>query len=1025
MTRPWEDLDSLHYRRLTPRAIDVPYKSVESALDGERAASPLFVSLNGVWDFSYIEYPNEPPEGYPRSQPERWSGIPVPGNWQMHGFGNPQYTNVKFPIPYDPPFVPDNGAIGLYRRSFTVPDEWSGQRVILRFDGVDSYFEAYVNGKMAGFSKGAHMPAEFDISEYLIPGANALHMLVRQWSDATYLEDQDKWRLSGVFRDVSLLCLPSACIWDMRCDAALDVDYKTGLLDAHAIVLQGIGVQARLRLELYDGGSVVWKNEAEVMPSAGSETDYRFPMKLPAARPWTAETPNLYSLAASLWVDGRCVQAQAARVGFRVIEIKDQRLLINGAPVKLKGVNRHDFHMTLGSVTPLDAMREDVFQMKRHNINTVRTSHYPNDPRFLDMCDEYGLYVVDEADLECHGVVFNGGYNIIAEDPKWETQFVDRAVRMVKRDRSHASIIFWSLGNEAGYGRNHAAMGAAIRAIDKSRPIHYERDEKAETADIYSTMYPNLAMFNEAGQSDNPKPYFMCEYAHAMGQGPGNLKDYWDAIWKYPRLIGGCVWEWADHGIQRVNGEGQKYWAYGGDYGEYPHDGNFCVDALTYPDRKPHTGLLEYKKVIEPAHTEFERGTDGELYAVITNRLAFTDLNAFDCQWRLRLFDKTLIQGAFGLGSIPPGVTAKLPVREDVTARFGLALELSFTLREDTPWAARGHEVAWAQYVYPESIPAARPDKPAAPISLSEEKHVLVARGSASAAFEAAYARRDGALCALSANGVRLLDSLIRPLIWRAPTDNDVNVRRKWEDAGLDRLQARLVDRRTVTFDGGEVHACSSYILAPAVTRPVASFTIETTLRASGAIDALARFEPVPGGAELPYLPRLGVRMTLPRSLSSVCWYGRGAHESYPDKKESARVGLYRRDVLELTEPYIRPQENGSHEDTRFVALTAPEGWGLVFASGNPFAFTAHPYTVEALTAARHTPDVPDEGLIELAIDASMGPLGSNSCGPEPLEETRLYLREPVELRFSFAPVNLQSERVEMAAERVLAPREK
>ncbi|MDR1569042.1 MAG: DUF4981 domain-containing protein [Oscillospiraceae bacterium] len=1056
-TKPWENLDVLHRGRLDARAIDIPYSTVESALDGERAASDRFASLNGVWDFSYISYPDAPPEDYPLTQPDAWSSVPVPGSWQMHGYGKPQYTNVKYPIPYDPPFVPDHGAVGLYRRVFSLPASWVGQRVILRFDGVDSYFEAYVNGALVGLSKGSHLPAEFDVTERLVAGANTLNLLVRQWSDGTYLEDQDKWRFSGVFRDVSLICLPNPYIWDVRCDVGLDEDNRTGTLDTHVFVSQGIGAESYLRVELFDGAARIWSNDCAVIPSSGSTTEYRFPMLMPEARLWTAETPELYDLVASLWTDGQCEQAQRVRIGFRRVELRygkladvgrsstsfgaaghSSALLVNGAPVKLKGVNRHDFHMTLGSVTPLDAMREDVFQMKRHNINAVRTSHYPNDPRFLDMCDEYGLYVIDETDLECHGVVYVGGYDIIATDPKWEKQFVDRGTRMVARDRNHPSIIFWSLGNESGYGRNHAAMAAAIRKIEPSRPIHYERDELAETADIVSTMYPSVPALIEAGKSDNPKPYFMCEYAHAMGQGPGNLREYWDAIYKYPRLIGGCVWEWADHGILRQSESGQSYWVYGGDFGEFPHDGNFCVDALTYPDRTPHTGLLEYKKVIEPVETAFERGEDELLYAVLTNRLAFTNLNAFDCTWRIKRLNKTIGQGMIELPSVPPGGIAKLLVPETLPPELGLIFELSFTLRDDTPWAPRGHEAAWAQYVYPE--PEYAPEyRDAPPIVVYEEPHVWVACGGA---FDAVFAKRDGSLCAFSANGARLLESAIRPLIWRAPTDNDVNIRKKWEEIGLDRLQARLEEGRAVFADERSVRAISRYVLAPAVTRPVARFSLNLTLSAAGVAEVTARFEPVSGGAELPYLPRLGVRLTLPRALSDVRWFGRGPHESYPDKKQSARFGLYRADAAMLTEPYIRPQENGSHEDTRFVALTAPEGWGLLFAGDAPFAFTAHPYTVETLTMAKHTPDVTDDGIIELTLDARMGPLGSNSCGPEPLEETRLFLNEPqgagrspasfgaagrspalIELRFRFAPIDLQSECLERAAARLLGAR--
>ncbi|MDR0397059.1 MAG: DUF4981 domain-containing protein [Oscillospiraceae bacterium] len=1028
---PWTDLNALHLNRLPPRAIDIPFSSAERARRFERGASDRFLSLNGIWDFAYLESPDEIPPNFPAGEPETWDTLPVPGSWQMHGFGSPQYTNVKFPIPYDPPYVPDDAPVGLYRRAFGVPEEWSGQRLILRFDGVDSFFDVFVNGQPVGYSKGAHYPAEFDIGRYARQGMNILHVLVRQWSDATYLEDQDKWRLNGIFRDVSLLCLPPVHIWDLAADAGLADDMSTGMLYVGVDVLDGFGMipgGVSVIAELYDDPSnpPIWAQEQAVTPGE-PRFAARFSAAVPNARRWTAETPNLYELVVTLSRDGQIMQSQCVRVGFRRIDISNGVLLVNGAPIKIKGVNRHDFNAKLGSVTPLDAMERDIKLMKRHNINAVRTSHYPNDPRFYDLCDSYGLYVIDEADLECHGVVHVGSYDLIATDPAWEQPFADRAERLVGRDRNHACVIFWSLGNESGYGVNHRAMAGVIRAIDQTRPIHYERDEEAETADVYSRMYtsvPDLIAEGEAVHKE--KPFFLCEYAHAMGQGPGNLRDYWDAIYKYPRLAGGCVWEWADHGIETIDEQGRLYYAYGGDFGDFPNDGNFCVDALTYPDRTPHTGLLEYKKVLQPVHTRFETvagplsGSGDVLFVALTNRLAFTDLNELDCVCRLRRFDRTISETKVDLPSAPPGATVSIPMPARPESRLGHYVELSFTQRRDTPWAAAGYEVAWAQYVPDQTAVSnglAGWTPPFAPTDIVGGTRMI------SPLVFAMFGSRDGMLNKLSAYNAPLLDSAFTPLIWRAPTDNDhSNAESAWREFGLDRLVSR-VDSNAVDLDGGVARGRAVYVLAAKYLRPVIRFTLDLKLSSNGEGEVKCLYEPLPLGDEkvLPYLPRLGVRVRLPRGLRNVSWFGRGPHESYPDKKESARLGLYRADVVDLTEPYVRPQENGSHEDTRFAALTSDEGWGMLFAGQPTFAFTAHPYSVETLEECKHTTDIKDEGFIELAIDGKMGPLGSNSCGPEPLEETLLYLREPYSFSFRFAPINLQAESLASAAERLMA----
>ncbi|MDR2504775.1 MAG: DUF4981 domain-containing protein [Oscillospiraceae bacterium] len=1015
----WEDISLQHINKLPPRAVDVPYHDEESALSRERGSSEYFRSLNGVWDFAWMRHAL--PEGFPDEEPSEWSRIPVPSSWQMHGFGTPQYCNVQYPIPYDPPHVPDEGEIGVYRRTILVPAAWdkfSGKRVIIRFDGVDSYLEVYVNKKFVGMSKVSHLPAEFDIAGALADGENEIIAVVRQWSDATYLEDQDKWRLSGIFRDVSLLCLPAQHIWDVRANAGLADDMTTGTLHVSVDARS----EAYLSAKLLYKDAVVWSAD-----SLGKE----FKAEVPNANRWTAETPNLYDLVVTLSdKDGQPVQSQCVRVGFRKVEIRGRELFVNGVSIKIKGVNRHDFNPKLGSVTPYEHMKADVFQMKRHNINTVRTSHYPNDPRFLDLCDEYGLYVIDEADLETHGAAVVGDWHEFSDSPAWEAHYVDRAVRMVKRDINHASVIFWSLGNESGFGRNHRAMAKAIREIDITRPVHYEGDTiykenredcpdsefltKPEIADVFSVMYPPITEVLRQAELAHPKPYFMCEYAHAMGNGPGNLKDYWDLIYKYPRLIGGCVWEWADHGILKKAADGTEYYGYGGDFGEYPHDGCFCVDALTYPDRTPHTGLLEYKKIIEPLQSEITVNGDGLVQAKIINRLAFTDANKFDCVLRVMRDGKTLRQGAKELPSILPGETKTIDIAVVKNLPPETIIELSFLTREDTDWAKRGHEVAWAQYVAPYFWNSSAERRKERAVTEHGESFITLEGET----FAVSINTESGEVSSYEAYGLEVLAEPIAPIMWRAPTDNDVpRAKNAWWLAGLDKLGRRLIESRAEETENG-VKTYSKWSLAAAVRRPVAEFTMETVIDTAGTMNIRAVFTPN-DKVTLPYLPRLGLRFRLPRELSNVSWFGRGPHESYPDKKEGARFGLYSADVTALHEPYIRPQENGSHEDTRYVSLTNDIGIGIAAASAKPFAFTAHDYSVESLAAAEHTCELGGEGFVELIIDGIMGPLGSNSCGPEPTEESRLYLKESFEMNISIAPFNLQAETLPRAAARL------
>ena len=991
-----QNTDCLHEHRLNMRTFSVPYPDSNLAVLKEAALSPYFFSLNGKWGFELFNSSREINSDILSLNPKE--SIQVPGCWQTQGYDNHQYTNIRYPIPYDPPYVPDNNPVGWYRRNFTLPESFKGRNTILRFEGVDSCHYVYVNGIFAGFSKCSHLTSEFDITPYLVDYENKLDVFVFKWSDATYLEDQDKWRMSGIFRDVSLLSFGDKRIENIIATASLLDDMKTGTLNVEAF----INGTDTVDISLYDKyEKLIFSENAKVKDNKAI-----FKTEIGNVLKWTAETPNLYTLI--LEIEG---QAQSIKIGFRRIDIDNGKLLINGVPIKLKGMNRHDTHHTLGAYSPLALMEKDVKLLKRYNMNTVRLSHYPADPKFYELCDEYGLYVIDEADIETHGVEYIDDSHLIARDERFRKQMVDRGNRMVERDRNHPCVIFWSLGNESGFGINHVKMAESIRSIDPTRPLHYEQDRQAEVVDIYSPMYSSVEQIIAEGKKKNPKPFFLCEYIHAMGQGPGNIEDYWQAIYRYDRLIGGCGWEMVDHGLLCHTDDGIPYYAYGGDFGEYPHDGNFCVDAFFSPDRKPHTAMLEYAHVVRPVRAQMADESKGAIR--LHNLYNFTNLNTLTLNWNVEYLGKTYASGSNAL-NVPPNSrrTIKLPLGDYPK---GSMLNLSFSLVNSTPWAKEGYVICRDQLVleqgYDKTENLHEPIKPIIHNNTDRLHNISVG--------EIEYSFSRNGLERISLSGEDIINSLVKINLFRATTDNDkgfVNIAELWERYGLDKLQQRVVsyniseESNTITIES--VHAPKIY---PPIVKSVQEYTILPT----GEIKLKLTFIPLKwnesGISAAPkdlftkmYLPRLGIRFTMPECFDKVMWLGRGPHESYPDKKTSALFGLYEDTVQNLHEEYIYPQENGSHEDTSFVSIKTLSGAGLII-SGDSFSFTAHDYSQEELHSKTHAHELVRDGGTHVYIDGKMGPLGSNSCGPEPLEKDRLYLNKPYTFNFVFKPYNAQN----------------
>lgn len=702
------NLNVLQRNRMNSRAYFINYTNEVDALTFERGRSENFKLLNGMWKFHYCETPQESPGDFFNEDYDidNWDDIRVPENWQAQGYGYPHYTDLIYPFPIDPPNVPSDNPTGCYVKSFLIPDKWLGKDVILRFEGVDSAFHLWVNGQEVGYSQGSRMPSEFDITDFIKSGENRLSVRVYQWCDGSYIEEQDMWWLSGIFRDVSLIAKNPVHIYDYFIKTDLDSDYKDGILSIETTVKNGLNCEVsghKLQYKLFDN-----LGQAVTGPSINDVNinDYDYSIiniEIPIINPdkWTAETPNLYTLLISLFDDEeRLIEVISQRIGFRKVEVKDGNFLVNGVAIMLRGVNRHEAHPDFGRYIPYDHMEKDVVMMKQYNINAVRTAHYPNDPRFYDLCDIYGLYVMDEADLECHGFEIIGEYDKITNDPQWEGAYVERIERMVERDKNHPSIIMWSLGNESSFGCNIKAMAKWAHDRDNTRLVHYEEDRAGEVVDVISSMYSNHAMMEEFGKLENMhKPHIVCEFGHAMGNGPGGLKEYWDIFYKYKRLQGGFIWEWVDHGLRRFTDDGKEFFVYGGYFGDEPNNGNFCCDGLVMPDRRPSPGLIEYKKIIEPIKIHEENMAKGEVR--IENLYDFKSLRGFELHYKVVADNNIYESGNILLPEIKAlesGVIS-LPIDMERIYEVSTDLWLDMEIRtiDDILWSESGHIITFGQ----------------------------------------------------------------------------------------------------------------------------------------------------------------------------------------------------------------------------------------------------------------------------------------------------------------------------------------
>lgn len=970
-----ENPEQLHINTLPDHCYFIPFAKEQNPFS-DREASERFELLNGEWDFTYYESIIDLENDFLSVKPQ--NTIPVPANWQLHGYDAPQYTNVCYPFPFDPPYVPDDIPVGIYTRAYRyTPD---GMRKILVFEGVDSCLYLYVNGAFAGYSQVSHHTSEFDITDFLHEGENTITAAVLKWCDGSYLEDQDKFRLSGIFRDVYMLSRPLHRLEDYRVKTILNADRTTAVLE-----LTLYGTDAEIFLSDADGKNLYQAKAAD------QET-----LQITVDHPhlWSAEIPYLYHL--TIHTETEVIGEQ---VGFREIAIENGVVRINGRAVKFRGVNRHDSYPDTGYYASVAQMKRDIILMKQHNINAVRTSHYPNAPVFYQLCDAYGLYVIDEADLEMHGCVevYNdfkwsdqNGYNgiaLLASDERFCRAVTDRARLLVSRDINRPCVVFWSLGNESGYGTNLLAAAEYVKAADGTRLLHYEStyrldDTSDDILDVVSQMYTSpedIRGFLE--NPDEKRPFLLCEYCHAMGNGPGDLEDYWELFYHNERLCGSFVWEWCDHSFPiGSTADGKIQYGYGGDFGERHHDGNFCMDGLVYPDRTPHTGLLEVKQVYRPVRVERVRDN----VFCLRNMLYFENAgDLLDGRYEITYDGGILAAGSFDC-SIPPMDCTEIMIPE-TSAHFDrdTYIRFIFTAKHDTMWCQKGYEICFDQLCLHKSVREFLPAGCSKHAELIEEPlQITVRTGDLSYTFS----KRTACFTAIRCCGEDILEQPMQFNFFRAPTDND-SMRGDWYRAHLHDYTGKVYKTNIRRLENGiEIAVRQSF--GWSIYQPFAYADVDYTIYDGGALHIRCDLQAT---NKLTFLPRFGIRLFVPKTFDRVSYFGYGPHESYIDKHQASYIGNFSAMICNLHEDYLRPQENGSHCGCTNMTLYS-ENICVQFTAKKDFSFNASEYTQEELSEKKHHFELQKCASNVICIDDKMAGVGSNSCGPELAQKYRLEL---------------------------------
>lgn len=991
--------------KLKAHATLYSFGNLEDAKKGDRDKSEYIQMLNGIWKFHYAENDQKTLGEFYKKQynATEWDDIKVPSCWEMKGYGTPIYTNVVYPFPVNPPYIERENPVGSYIKEFSIPEGWTKQDVILHFGGVSSAFYLWVNGEYVGYSQGSRLPAEFDISSFLKAGKNKLAVKVYRWCDGSYLEDQDHWRMSGIHREVFLMARPKVRIEDFAVRTRLDQNYQHALFQVRPEITNQHQKDLNnwmLKAQLFDanGKSVLsqpmeisvnriineWYPQRDNVYFGIMEQKVQNPVK------WTAETPYLYTMVLTLKdSEGKVIEAVSSKVGFREVENKNGMLLVNGKAVKLKGVNRHDHNQKNGKTVSRANMKKDVELLKQFNFNAVRTSHYPNDPYFYELCDRYGIYVIDEANIETHGL---GGY--FSNQQEWNYSFMDRVIRMVERDKNYPSIIYWSLGNESGCGPNHAAAAGWVKDFDPTRLMHYEGAQGDHEhpafvkpgsnkkvaymanptdpayVDVISRMYPTPQELE--GLANSPyikRPIMMCEYAHAMGNSVGDLQAYWDLVYEYPNLIGGFIWDWMDQGILQTDVNGRQYWAYGGDFGDKPNDSNFCINGIVAPDQTPKPALWECKKVFQPVQTT---AFDLENYEfTIFNRHHFTNLSQYNLHWKIMADGKTIQDGELSAPECLPGnsVNIKLPVQK-VNNKPGkeYVLEINYLLKETKLWADKGYEVAWDQFILPGSI-ATDTVKNKGKISIQEEEDICKIAGDG---FQLQFNKSEGSLSSCKVNGEEILTQKLRPNFWRVPTDNDKGS--KWMTKEVFAWKEAAKKMELIKWD--IEHKDKKILLVGKYKIPVDSSVLELKYEISPKGKLKVDMQ-IQKKNNTTWLPRFGMQCAISKDYSTLRFYGKGPHESYWDRKTGARLGFYSMKSSEIAYDYVRPQENGNRSDVRWLEITNKKH--ALRIQGSPsFDFSVWPYSMGNLENASHINELDKADAYIVNIDFKQFGLGGD-----------------------------------------------
>ena len=1004
--RFYEDLNVMHDKTMPARAYYIPASVRMDDLVEHRESSDRFQMLSGEWKFQYYNSIYDVKESFYEKgyDVSGFDHVTVPGVWQMDGYDTHQYTNIRYPFPFDPPYVPQDIPCGAYVHNFEYYREKKASKAFLNFEGVDSCFYVWVNGVYAGYSQVSHATSEFDVTDLLNEGENTLAVLVLKWCDGSYLEDQDKFRMSGIFRDVYLLKRPEKTIRDYHITTDVEKDRVTVKLDMYF----SEPVETKVTIE-DKYGAVVARGEA-------AEDGV---LELTVLNPvlWNAENPYLYQIILTM-PDEVIVD----RIGFRTIEIRDKVVYFNGEKIKFRGVNRHDSDPETGFVIDVRQIKKDLMLMKQHNFNAIRSSHYPNAPYFYQMCDEYGFMVIDEADIEAHGPFmlyrkedtdqnrFRRWNEKIADDPAWEKAIVDRVRLMVQRDKNRPCIVMWSMGNESAYGCNFEKALAWTKNFDPDRITQYESARYRnyditydyDNLDLYSRMYPSLQEIEDYLKNDGSKPFLLVEYCHSMGNGPGDFEDYFQMIHKDDRMCGGFVWEWCDHAIAHGTAEnGKTRYYYGGDHGEAIHDGNFCMDGLVYPDRTPHTGLLEYKNVYRPVRVVSYDWKNGQI--VLHNYMDFDDLNNYvDIFYEMTQDGITVEKGKLANVVAAPHSDAMVELKLQVPSTGKVYLKLIYRLKKQMPLLKPGHELGFDEIKLAneddrnrQAVKWLEQEKEVGAIDVKENERQVVLQAND---FTYVFDKRTGLFEDMQFAGRSYIDHPMELNIWRAPTDNDMYIKKEWKKAHYDAAYTRAY-RIEVLQNKHGVFIMEHVAVVADTVQKILDVEMTWKINEDGKIEAV--IEAVKD-KEFPELPRFGIRMFLNKKMNEVTYFGMGPQESYRDKHQASCHGLFRSKVAQMHEDYIRPQENGSHYDCDYVEITSGQ-YGIAAVSNDSFSFNVSVYTQEELERALHNYELEESDSTVFCMDYAMNGIGSNSCGPDVLDKYR-FAEEAFRFQFELIP---------------------